>query len=79
MDRNNQEKVRIYEIGGQNATVARHFVNSADALILVYDVTDFESFATLQKLKADVIFLIALALHKVEVITIFLLRFRLIQ
>nr|CDS28735.2 hypothetical transcript [Hymenolepis microstoma] len=51
--RNNQEKVRIYEIGGQNSTIARHFVNSADALILVYDLTDFDSFATLQNLKAD--------------------------
>lgn len=54
IDKNNQEKVRIYEIGGQNSSVGRHFVNSADALILVYDLTDFESFATLQNLKADV-------------------------
>ncbi|VUZ41713.1 unnamed protein product, partial [Hymenolepis diminuta] len=54
IDKNNQEKVRIYEIGGQNSSVGRHFVNSADAVILVYDLTDFESFATLQNLKADI-------------------------
>ncbi|KAM3188170.1 hypothetical protein ACTXT7_000834 [Hymenolepis weldensis] len=54
IDKNSQEKVRIYEIGGQNSSIARHFVNSADALILVYDLTDFESFATLQNLKADI-------------------------
>lgn len=49
-----RENVRIYEIGGRNATIAQHFVASCDAAIVVYDYTDFESFLTAKKIKSNV-------------------------
>nr|CDS21374.1 NF kappa B inhibitor interacting Ras [Echinococcus granulosus] len=53
-EKSSQEKVRIYEIGGMNTSIGRHFVNSSDALILVFDITSFDSFAAMQKIKADI-------------------------
>lgn len=53
-EKNSQEKIRVYEIGGTNPLTGRHFVNSCDALILVFDITSFDSFVAMQKIKAEV-------------------------
>uniref|UniRef100_A0A5K3ENX7 WD_REPEATS_REGION domain-containing protein n=1 Tax=Mesocestoides corti TaxID=53468 RepID=A0A5K3ENX7_MESCO len=53
-EKNIQEKVRLYEIGGSNTTIARHFVHSSDAVIFVFDLTDFDSFLYMQKLKSTI-------------------------
>ncbi|VDP89140.1 unnamed protein product, partial [Echinostoma caproni] len=52
-DRGTRERVRIYDIGDP-AKVERHFINSADAFILVYDVSNASSFVTIQKLKREI-------------------------
>ncbi|KAL5107057.1 NF-kappa-B inhibitor-interacting Ras-like protein 2 [Taenia crassiceps] len=53
-EKGTQEKVRIYEIGGTNPLIGRHFVTSCDALILVFDITSFDSFIAMQKIKAEI-------------------------
>ena len=71
-DKNAQEKVRIYEIGGKNTSIGQHFVNSSDAFILVFDLTDFESFTVLKEIKAKVGFFALIFLRE---IVLFILKF----
>lgn len=52
-DRGFKEKVRIYDLGGMTK-LEKHFVNCADAFILVYDISDSKSFSSVQSLKQDV-------------------------
>ncbi|CAH8594876.1 unnamed protein product [Schistosoma intercalatum] len=52
-DRGFKEKVRIYDLGGMTK-LEKHFVNCADAFILVYDISDSKSFSSVQSLKQDI-------------------------
>ncbi|CAI2732336.1 unnamed protein product [Schistosoma spindalis] len=52
-DRGFKEKVRIYDLGGMTK-LEKHFVNCADAFILVYDISDSKSFSSVQGLKQDI-------------------------
>ncbi|TPP66171.1 NF-kappa-B inhibitor-interacting Ras protein 2 [Fasciola gigantica] len=52
-DRGTKERVRIYDIGDP-AKVERHFINSADAFILVYDLTNAASLSAVQMLKREI-------------------------
>ncbi|KAK4468572.1 hypothetical protein MN116_007766 [Schistosoma mekongi] len=52
-DRGSKEKVRIYDLGGMTK-LEKHFVNCADAFILVYDASDAKSFGAVQNLKQDI-------------------------
>ncbi|VEL28838.1 unnamed protein product [Protopolystoma xenopodis] len=53
-DRGTKEKTRIYDIGGHNRFIERHFINCADAIILVYDVSNAESLSYAQGLKIEI-------------------------
>ncbi|XP_005101306.1 NF-kappa-B inhibitor-interacting Ras-like protein 1 [Aplysia californica] len=55
-DRGVKEKVRIFDVGmpeGKDTELPRHYLNFPDGFILVYDVTSFESFKLLDRLKKD--------------------------
>ncbi|XP_046354455.1 NF-kappa-B inhibitor-interacting Ras-like protein 2 [Haliotis rufescens] len=56
-DRGIKEKIRIFDIGGfdgSNTDLPKHYLNFPDGFVLVYDVTNFESFKKLDKLKRDI-------------------------
>ncbi|CAH8584251.1 unnamed protein product [Dicrocoelium dendriticum] len=49
-DRGTRERMRIYDLGGKSK-IERHFINNADAFILVYDVTDARTLTAVKLLK----------------------------
>ncbi|CAL1532328.1 unnamed protein product [Lymnaea stagnalis] len=56
-DRGVKEKVRIFDLGmpdGNDAELPKHYLSFPDGFILVYDVTNFDSFKRLDKLKKDI-------------------------
>lgn len=52
-ERGTKEKARVYEIGGQG-NVERHHIYTADAVILVYDLTDPLTFSRVREIKRKV-------------------------
>ncbi|XP_041376193.1 NF-kappa-B inhibitor-interacting Ras-like protein 1 [Gigantopelta aegis] len=55
-DRGQKEKIRIYDISGLDGSneTHKHYLNYPDAFVMVYDITNFESFKRLDKLKKDI-------------------------
>lgn len=56
-DRGVKEKVRIFDTGGLDGNktdLPKHYLTFPDGFILVYDVTNWESFQKLDKLKKDI-------------------------
>lgn len=58
-DRGVKEKVRIFDTGaaaleGTDVDIPKHYINFPDGFVLVYDVTSWESFRRLDKLKKDI-------------------------
>lgn len=58
-DRGVKEKVRIFDTGaaamdGAEGDLPKHYLNFPDGFILVYDITNWESFRRLDKLKKDI-------------------------
>ncbi|XP_076449859.1 NF-kappa-B inhibitor-interacting Ras-like protein 1 [Babylonia areolata] len=58
-DRGVKEKVRIFDTGpaameGADGDLPKHYLNFPDGFILVYDITNWESFRRLDKLKKDI-------------------------
>ncbi|XP_045191550.1 NF-kappa-B inhibitor-interacting Ras-like protein 1 isoform X2 [Mercenaria mercenaria] len=56
-DRGVKEKVRIFDTGGLDGTkteMPKHFFTFPDGFVLVYDVTNWESFQKLDRLKKDI-------------------------
>ncbi|KAH3778549.1 NF-kappa-B inhibitor-interacting Ras-like protein 1 [Dreissena polymorpha] len=56
-DRGVKEKVRIFDTGGLDGTktdMPKHYLTFPDGFILVYDVTSWDSFQKLDKLKKDI-------------------------
>ncbi|KAL8575126.1 hypothetical protein ACOMHN_055119 [Nucella lapillus] len=58
-DRGVKEKVCIFDTGaaameGADADLPKHYLNFPDGFILVYDITSWESFRRLDKLKKDI-------------------------
>ncbi|VDN13748.1 unnamed protein product [Dibothriocephalus latus] len=50
-----REKVRVYEVGGGSPTkLGQHFLLNCDAVIIMFDVSDYSSFLVAQKLKEEV-------------------------
>ncbi|XP_060081328.1 NF-kappa-B inhibitor-interacting Ras-like protein 1 [Ylistrum balloti] len=56
-DRGLKEKVRIFDTGGLDGAktdLPRHYLTFPDGFVLVYDVTNWDSFQKLEKLKKDI-------------------------
>lgn len=56
-DRGVKEKVRIYDIGGLDGSktdLPRHYYSFPDGFVLFYDVTCWESFQKLDRIKKDI-------------------------
>ncbi|KAL5021156.1 hypothetical protein ScPMuIL_000311 [Solemya velum] len=56
-DRGVKEKVRIYDTGGLDGNkteLPRHYLSFPDAYVLVYDVTNWNSFQKLDAIKKDI-------------------------
>ncbi|BFZ12705.1 hypothetical protein BsWGS_15744 [Bradybaena similaris] len=56
-DRGVKEKVRIFDIGlsdGNDSDLPKHYLNFPDGYILVYDITSFDSFKKLDRLKKEI-------------------------
>ncbi|WAR11320.1 KBRS1-like protein [Mya arenaria] len=56
-DRGVKEKVRIFDTGGLDGTkteLPKHFLTFPDGFVLVYDVTNWDSFQKLDKIKKDI-------------------------
>ncbi|KAK3600139.1 hypothetical protein CHS0354_011745 [Potamilus streckersoni] len=56
-DRGVKEKVRIFDTGGLDGNktdLLKHYLTFPDGFVLVYDVTKWESFQKLDKLKKDI-------------------------
>lgn len=56
-DRGVKEKVRFYDTGGLDAMkpeLPKHLLNSADGFVLVYDITNQESYKCVEKVKKEI-------------------------
>ncbi|KAL7056705.1 hypothetical protein AAHC03_020639 [Spirometra sp. Aus1] len=50
-----REKVRVYEVGGGSPNkLGQHFVLNSDAVIIMFDLSNYSSFLVAQKLKEEV-------------------------